>query len=391
MLNLKKLMTGVLFLLSLPLLFSSSVFSTYVSGVSTGPGDIASGLLPLTFSINRTKRINLLGEDEEKAHLSFWSSYGLYHTEEYRYFDDATGRPNSDWIGGESIKADYRYYFNPNASASLTLSQLLDDWTYSVSLSSRFSYPQERLDKNDPSYTGFYLSTYDENTARWKTKYSSKSDISAYPWLYGNRTNLTSYLTFSASRGIPDMKNLRSFNMSLTFEAGPKWLFNSISNDGITLSDYYRFAASASQSMLLKDEKQSTNLRWLRITLYHSNSFSYTFGKTVPQNKLGSFRLRGSLSDSFSISFAGPEIYSSENSVSFSFGYSSGFYFGGFENEQTGKIHGMAFSSTMSASFSLTLLSVLNFSYSVYYYLANGYTGTIGFRGSGEVSMSFNL
>lgn len=179
--------------------------------------------------------------------------------------------------------------------------------------------------------------------------------------------------------------------MSLSFEAGPWWLLNKVSNGGIVLSDYYRAAASCSQSMLLKDEEQSISLRWLRISISHSNSISYTFGRIVPQNKLNSFRLRGYISDSVSLSFSGPQMLDSGTSASMSLSYNNYLYFGGFQNEKSGKSRGMAYVSTLSSSFNLTVFGFLTFNYYITWNTADGYYSIDGLSGSGEVSMSFSL
>ena len=371
---------------------ADALFNKYISGVGTGPNRIAQGLLPLTFSVSKNGRIRILGEDDDKATVSFSMSYGLSQTEEYAYYDEATGRPTASWLSGNYvINASYRYYYNPTGTASLSLSQKLDDWTYSFSLSSRYSNPQERLDFSTSSTKSLTFSKYDSSSGEWSTRYADKDSVYAFPWIYGKRTDLTNYLSFSASRYINTFINLSSFYMSLSFEMGPSWLLNSISNDGVVLSDYYRVSAYTSQGMLLKEENQTTSLRWLRISLSHSDSFSYTFGSMVPQNKLGSYRLGGSLSDSISLSFAGPQMFSSDTSISMSFSYSNALYFGHFENVKDDLIFGMAYSSVLSGSFNVTLFGIVTFNYYLYYYFADGYSGTLGLRGSGEVGMSFNL
>ena len=274
---------------------------------------------------------------------------------------------------------------------SLSLSQKFDDWTYSVSVSSRYSSPQESLGGATGTGTNLVFSTYDSNNGKWTKKYTDKDAVYAYPWLYGERTNLTTWMRIGASRDISTVKNLSYLNISLSFEAGPWWLLNRVSNGGITLSDYYRIYASCSQSMLIKSEDQTISLRWLRISLSHSNSFSYTFGKIVPQNKLNSFRLRGYLTDSVSLGFSGPQILNSGTSVSVSISYDHSLYFGGFENEKSGKSRGLAYSSSLSTSFGLSVFNLVSFSYRLTWNIANGYSTPSGLYGSGEVTMSFNL
>lgn len=390
MINKKAVAAVVVMFISLAA-FPAPLFNESLSGTTNGINRLAGGLLPVSFSINKTSRLQILPEGDEKATLSFSSSYSLSDTYEYNYWDDASGTPSSSWTNsGETIKTTNRVYFNPVGSMSLSLSQKFDDWTYSLSLSSRYSNPQERLEAAAETGSDLVFSKLD-SSGSWTKKYTDMDAVYAYPWLYGDRTNLTAWFGLGASRSIYTIQNLSSFYMSLSFEAGPWWLLNKVSNGGIVLSDYYRVAASCSQSMLLKDEEQSISLRWLRISISHSNSISYTFGRIVPQNKLNSFRLRGYISDSVSLSFSGPQMLDSGTSASMSLSYNNYLYFGGFQNEKSGKSRGLAYVSTLSSSFNLSVFGFISFSYSLSWNTADGYYSIGGLYGSGEVSMSFSL
>lgn len=371
-------------------LSAASFFTRNLSGTANGAYRLAGGYLPVSFSVARSQRIRILPEGDEKATLSISSSYSLSNTGESFYFNKATGTPLTSWLNNGITDSDSSItYFNPTGSLSLSLSQKMDDWTYTVSLSSRYSLPQEDLRAASGTSSELSFSKYDGSS--WTKKYQDKEDVYAYPWLYGERTNLTSWITIGASRSIYTIKNLSSFSLSLSFRMGPWWMLNRISNDGITLSDYYRIGASCSQSMLLKDEKQSISLRWLRIYLSHSNSFSYTFGKTVPQNELNSFRLRGVLSDTVSLSLQGPEMYDGETAVSMNVNYSNALYFGGFENEKSAQSRGMAYVSSLSTSMNLKVFGFISFGYSIVWNIAGGYTSSSSLYASGEVSMSLSL
>ena len=387
----RKVAAALVLLLLCTAVSAAPLFNRSLSNTSNGINQLAGGYLPVSFQVNRSSRLQILPKGDEKATLSFSSSYSLSNTYEYNYWDDRTGTPTKSWTNsGEEISTQNRYYFNPAAYLSLSLSQKFDDWTYSVSVSSRYSSPQEYLTGATSTGTDLVFSKYD-STSGWTKKYTDKDAVYAYPWLYGERTNLTAWMGIGASRDISTVKNLSYLNVSLAFEAGPWWLLNRVSNGGITLSDYCSFSASCSQSMLIKSEDQTISLRWLRISLSHSNSFSYTFGKIVPQNKLNSFRLRGYLTDSVSVGFYGPQILNSGTSVGVSVSYNHSLYFGGFKNEKSGKSRGLAYSSNLSTSFSLSVFNLVSFSYSLTWYIAGGYTTSTGLRGSGEVNMSFNL
>ena len=180
-------------------------------------------------------------------------------------------------------------------------------------------------------------------------------------------------------------------SVALSFEAGPFWLLNNVSNGGITLSDYWRVSASSTQQIVLKNERQSINLRWLTITAQHSDSLSYTGGKISPQNKINPYRLRGVLSDTFSLNFSGPELYDSGTTISASLSYNNAIYFGGFQNERSGKDTGWAYSSNLSSSFNLRLFGFISFYYYTTFYIADGYNSSYSLRSGGEVSASFVL
>jgi len=370
----------VLILFSILPLYSSPLFNEAINGTQTGVKNIAGGYLPISFSIRKTAKLNIF-EDEEKSTLTFNSGYSLSESTEYASYDDETGHPRF------SINSSERSFFNPTATLSLSLSQSFDKWNYSITLNSRYSQIEERLSSSSGS--GFYLSEKNSE-GKWVNKYSDKDKIYSSPWFYGERTNLTNYITLSGSRTF-SVKGLDYMSVALNFEAGPFWLLNNVSNGGITLSDYWRVSASSTQQIVLKNERQSINLRWLTITAQHSDSLSYTGGKISPQNKINSFRLRGVLSDTFSLNFSGPELYDSGTTISASLSYNNSLYFGGFQNERSGKDRGWAYSSNLSSSFNLRLFGFISFYYYTTFYIADGYNGSYSLRSGGEVSASFVL
>lgn len=366
----KSLIVFLLFLF----LFSISadaLFNDSINSIQYGSSSLAGGYLPLSFTIRKNARLELL-EDEEKASLTLLMGYSLNNQEEYSNFDDATG--SSKYLGNEVDDSKPRSFFNPTGTLSISLSQSLDKWNYSLTLSSRYSQIEEKGSGRDFS----------------DSRYNDKEKIYASPWFYGERTNLTNYITATASRSYR-VQGLDYMNLSLSFEAGPSWLLNNISNGGITLSDYYRVTLSQSESVVLKNENQTINLRWLRIVASHSNSLSYTFGSISPQNKINSYRMRGVLSDSFYISFSGPELYTEDTTISSTISYNNYLYFGGVQNEKSGKESGYAYSSNLGLSFNLRVFGFISFNYSTTYYIASAFDENRGLRGSGEVAFSFVL
>ena len=368
------------------LLFSgSNSFNESISSTGTGL-NIGGGLFPISLSWIKSRNIQILDEDEYgKANLQFSFSSTLSNSSDYG-FDKKTGKPS--WVeGGISSPGNWNeYYFNPTANMSLSLSQKFEKWTVFGGFYTRYSQPMENLGISSRGnvYSGsFYFQNPDGSL-----KFGNKEEIAAYPWLYGERHNFTTWLSFTLSRSY-EVDGLDSMNVSMGVEMGPWWMLNSISN-GNRLSSYYRISGSATESVRIKDTRQSINLRWLNITASHSNSFSYTFGSVVPQNKINSYRLRGTLSDTLSISFAGPQLYDSSTSVSASFAFNNYLYFGSVEN-MSEKTYGLAFDSYVSVSGYLNFFGIVTFSLSGNRYLVRGFDGPSRWSTSGEVAMRFNF
>lgn len=364
-------------------LTAAPTFDTSLSGTKTGLNDLGEGFMPLSVSWTKKRDFRLI-EDEKynKARLQFSFSSSLSNDRDYGY-DKATGVPSWKESINDPEKNHYSSYFNPTGMISSSLSQKFEHWTVSGTLNTRYSHPMESLLLySSDSFNKPYFS--DGGVMR----FSDKKSIAAYPWLYGERQNFTLNLSFSLSRSY-EVKGLNSMNVSFGVELGPWWLLNFVSND-IRLSDYFRISASASESVTLKNDQQTIKLRWLVVTASHSNNFSYTFGKVVPKEKLGSYRLRGTLSDSFSISVQGPQLLDSSTAISGSFTFNNSFHFGTVENATT-TIWGYSFDSYFSLSGTLNLFGIMNFSLSGTKHLVQGLGSNYGWSTSGEVSMSFNF
>lgn len=361
-------------------IFAEPLFSFSPGTVGTAPMNLADGMLPISFEVQKRGKVSLI-EGEAKANISLTFDYSLSYTTEYNQYDLENGTPY--W---KASIASYgtREYFNPTANISFSLSQQIDMLSYSFSIYSRFSYPQERLENaSNPNYFTFVDSSGNK-------KYLDKDKVYAYPWYYGERTNLTNYITLSFTKNYI-IDGFDSFYISVSGELGPKWLLNNISNGGITLSDYYRLSSTIYQYKKLMDKKQQSNLRWLQIGFYHYNTLSYTFGDISPQNKINSYRMRGYLSDTTTLQINGPQVIDSGTTITFSCSLYNTLYFGGVQNERTNKITGVAYSSRFASSFTLSLFGFMRFSYSTSYYILSAFDTTNGWRGSGEVAFSFVL
>ena len=374
----KRIIIGIILFISMAFVYGESTFTTSFTGTGEASEYLSGGLLPFTVSWTKNKSLQMLDEEEfEKAHLTLSFSSSLSNVQDWNgRYDIATGA-----IGGNDPFYGKKY-FNPTASISMSLSQKFEFWTINGSFSTRYSHPMESLTFSNQD-------KWEEDDLLFGDKYCDKESVAAYPWFYGDRNNFTANMGVSFSRNYI-VKGLDSMNVSLGFEMGPWWMLNSISN-GNRLSDYYRISGSASQSVRLKNTEQSIQLRWISISASHSNSFSYTFGSIVPQHKIGSYRLRGSLSDTFSISVSGPQLYDSSTTISGSASLVNVLYFGSTENARD-KIYRASYDSYISLWGNMTLFGIVSFSFSGTRYLTRGLSGG-GNEWSvvGEVSMSFNL
>ena len=374
----KRIIIGIILFISMAFVYGESTFTTSFTGTGEASEYLSGGLLPFTVSWTKNKSLQMLDEEEfEKAHLTLSFSSSLSNVQDWNgKYDIATGAigVNDPFYG--------KKYFNPTASISMFLSQKFEYWTINGSFSTRYSHPMESLTLSNQKDLG-------EVSLVFGNDYWDKDAIASYPWFYGERNNFTANMGVSFSRNYI-VKGLDSMNVSLGFEMGPWWMLNSISN-GNRLSDYYRVSGSASQSVRLKNTEQSIQLRWISISASHSNSFSYTFGSIVPQHKIGSYRLRGSLSDTFSISVSGPQLYDSSTTISGSASLVNVLYFGSTENARD-KIYRASYDSYISLWGNMTLFGIVSFSFSGTRYLTRGLSGG-GNEWSvvGEVSMSFNL
>ena len=374
----KRIIIGIILFISMAFVYGESTFTTSFTGTGEASEYLSGGLLPFTVSWTKNKSLQMLDEEEfEKAHLTLSFSSSLSNVQDWNgRYDIATGA-----IGGNDPFYGKKY-FNPTASISMSLSQKFEFWTINGSFSTRYSHPMESLTFSNQD-------KWKEDDLLFGDKYWNQESVAAYPWFYGERNNFTANLGVSFSRNYI-VKGLDSMNVSLGFEMGPWWMLNSISN-GNRLSDYYRVSGSASQSVRLKNTEQSIQLRWISISASHSNSFSYTFGSIVPQHKIGSYRLRGSLSDTFSISVSGPQLYDSSTTISGSASLVNVLYFGSTENARD-KIYRASYDSYISLWGNMTLFGIVSFSFSGTRYLTSGLSGGNNYWSVvGEVSMSFNL
>lgn len=364
---------------------AEDTFKESLNSTTIGVGNIGEGIFPFSLSWLKTKDITILSEEEyDKAHLQFSFSSSMSTDRDYGY-DKSTGTPS--WLKNTvSVWEDnsYRYYFKPSASISASLSQKFEYWTVKGGISTKYSHLMENLISGVPGSNDYLYFVNNDGSL----KFNDKDAIAAYPWLYGKRNNFTANVSITLSRPYI-VEGLDGMNVSIGFEMGPWWLLNSISN-GNRLSDYYKISGTASESVRIKDIQQSINIRWLNITASHSNTLSYTFGKVVPKEKLNSNRLKGVLSDTLSISFAGPQLYDSSTSVSASISLNNYLYFGQIANMKNSGFY-YSYESNISLSGYLNLFGIVSFSVSGTRYLSPGLSTSNLWVASGEVYMSFNF
>lgn len=363
---------------------ATDTFNETINSIGTGIYGVGRGMFPFTLSWSKYRDFNLLDEEEyDKARLQFSFAPSITQVVDYGY-GFSSGKPY--WLG-ENNYPSYYYYYYPSASITASLSQKLEKWTFKTTLSSKYAHPTENLTLSNGDSDRNYYSWYFLNSDG-SLKYGDKDAISAFPWFYGERNILTNNIAFTASRTY-EVEGLNSMSVSMGFEMGPWWMLNNVSN-GNRLSDYYKVSMSAGESIMLKDTKQSTNLRWIYISASHSTSLSYTFGSVVPREKLNNYRLKGVLSDSLSLSVSGPQLYDSSTSISGSITLSNYLYFGQVAYMKDSGFY-LSYDSTISLSGYLNLFGILNFSIYGSRYIVRGLDDSTLWSTSAEVYMSFNF
>ena len=381
----KRLLTTILLLLLLPILVfaDSFTFSTSIDGVSGGANGFGWGLFPLGTSFSHAKSFSLLGDNFAKAEFNVSTSFSFSTNSIPSGYSFDEGVPSWSMTVAEREAKGASYvrgsYFNPKANLYLYLQQgfgtnpvsksgplvnIRIDWNtnYSMALEGNPFVPSIK-----------YLSFVNEYGTP-KAPFGPDTKLPSMPWLQDNRINinnnlaLSTYWYFNKWTGTDAVDGAYA---ELSFEAGPSWLANTISPKGIN-SNYWKAYAYLYEKLTLFSVKQDNGMNWATMYVGHSNSYTYTGGDVVPENKMPGDRLRHSLNDRVWLHFAGPQFIAGDCYTYIELGILNTIYWGNVVNEVSQSTHAVELKSSFSGLFHLRLFGFIRFDYSFGYVFNRG-------------------
>lgn len=365
----------------LPCFADSLSLNTSINSISYGISDFGWGLFPIgtNFDYNKgfhpfksltngaTFYVGLLFEASTR-----WDNSGSPYISQYDY---KTGKPYwSDGPTENTINAGYSrivsqletylqqgFGINP-VQGSGALVNLRLTWV------SRFANSAESLQLVDKGPDDAIFN---------KPPFSTNEELVAYPWLEGGRQLWNNHLAFSSywyfRESTTRTDNYDGAYMTTVFEYGPWWLGNNLFPDNVT-SDFFRAYWSLEEKLTVFSIEQDNGWNWFNLELGHSNSISYTWGDVIPEHKINRDRLRGILSDAVYLKVTGPQFIATDCYPYIQLTINNNLYFGGVQNEITGKIRGIELRSSFDAEFHLRLFGFLHFRYRFHYYFINGFS-----------------
>ena len=397
-------LTFLIISLAMPLMaiFNSESYSLEadISGVSTGVKGFGWELFPLGTKFGFEKDFEMLkGEHEAEFKIEFEFTFNNRElSEDYDYL---TGRPrwalrpgetgnffgpdewmnDTDWNDKDGERS--LAYFNPRASINLYLEQgfwenPLDEggtlFDIKLGLNSRFAMSLEEVSYSLRGHGGLDSPVFVNADGDRRKPFDS--ELPAYPWLNGSRNVLTNYiyldLSLNMDRDTPtDAEAEEGLGVDFLFEAGPHWLLNNMTPEGIQ-SDYYRMELYAEQKMELFAVYQDNGWNWLNMYIGHSNTLRYTFGSVVPENKLPTDRLRGVFQDRIWIHFNGPQFMAGDCFTFIELNLYNTLLFGSVVNEGSGRTNAVELQSSFSTKFQLRLFGFIRLEYQLGYDFIRG-------------------
>ena len=368
----------------LPVVADSFSLNTEVSSVSMGPNDFGFGLAPLGTNFVYYDSFQLSKKLQYNTGFSTRLIFAAPNNLNYSGYNYKTGTPK--WINRYvDIKNIYDYwlygyYFNPEASVNISLSQgfftnpvaksgpLLN---LSIYWNTQFSMALEPIDTNKGNWNPMFI---DAATGKHREPFGPGSTIPAYPWLQDTRETLVNYIGLSASLSFLKSRGFGVSDgayLSASFEYGPKWLGNQISMDKPT-SDFYYFTSYVAQYLTLYTKQQDNGLNWLSIQLHHANILSHTGGNIVPYHKLPSDRLENMFYDSLTLEIFGPQFIARDCYTDITLGFYNYCLFGNVVNEASRDTFASEWWSNLGLTFHMRLFGFMHFSYNISYSLYSG-------------------
>ena len=387
----RRLLGIIIILISLPFALGaeSFTFDAYIDAVSGGINGFGLGLFPLGTTFGFEKHMEMI-PSERDAELQIELSFAFNNRTLSSDYDYLTGRPR--WVLSNDELPDYDFftsswhslsYFNPRSSIDIYLDQGFMDnplnpkgslFNVRIGYNARYAMSLEEVVYSLSDHGGLSspLFVYPDGTPR-----EPFDDVlPAYPWLNGSRNVFTDYLYFQLSlnmdRDTPtDSEPEEGLGVDLLLEAGPSWLFNNLTPEGVQ-SDYYRISLYAEEKMEIFSIQQDNGWNWMNMYLGHSDRIEYLFGSVIPENKLPLDRLRGSLTDRVWLHFSGPQFMAGDCYTSIELNLYNRLLFGRVANEIDNRTHAVELQSSFSATFQLRLFGFIRLEYQVGYDFIRG-------------------
>ena len=262
----------IILLLPFSLNAESSSLEAYIEAVSGGVKGFGLGLFPLGTTFGFEKHFEMVpGENmaEFQAELSFAFNTASLSAD----YDYLTGRPR--WALRHDELSSYHFfgsgdwnregertlsYFNPRSSIDLYLDQgfwdnpLFDGgslFNIRVGFNARYAMSLEEVSFSLPGHGGLSAPVFVHSDGSLRSPFDSA--LPAYPWLNGSRSVFTDYLylllSLNMDRDTPtDAEAEEGIGIDLLLEAGPQWLFNNLTPEGVQ-SDYFLVSLYAEEKM----------------------------------------------------------------------------------------------------------------------------------------------
>lgn len=372
---------ALLLCLVLPAFSDSLSWDTEIDGVSQGVDSFGWDLMPVGVSFSYDTDFRVL-PFKRKSSADFDISVAFSDTSISDNYEWDTGTPR--WYVREAEAEDMEFlsgdYFYPRADLEVSVGQGF--W-------SNPNYPKEALFKISLGYYARYQMATEELHLSWNKSsytplfvdwsgnyvYPFGDYLDSFPWLSGDRRIFTDsvYLKFQLQmdRDTPkDVEAEHGFYAYLTFDYGPKWLFNDITNG--TQSDYFRIRFYAEEKMELYTILQDNGWNWTNMYLGHSDTLNYTWGEVSPSYKLNTDRLRGYLTDRIWLHFSGPQFMTPDFYPYIELNLENKLSFGHVQNEKSQSTKAVELQSSVYAVFQLQLFGFIKLEYQLGYDFIRG-------------------
>lgn len=376
----------------LPIAADSYSLDAFISGVSNGVKGFGLGLFPLGTTFGFEKYIQLF-EGESKAEFQIELAFAFNNRTLDSNYDYLTGRPvwamsseerrNASVFGNEAWGDRSLSYFNPRSDIDIYLDQgfwknpLYDEGTLfniKVGLNARYAMSLEEVSYSLPGHGGLSSPVFVYGNGGVRATFDAP--LPAYPWLSGSRNVYTDYLYLQLSlnmdRDTPtDAEPEEGLSVDFLLEYGPWWLLNNITPEGIQ-SDFVRAVLYSEQKMEIFSVMQDNGWYWVNMYVGHSDNLSYVWGSAIPENKLTTDRLRGTLQDRVWVHFTGPQFMAGDCYTNIELNLYNTLMFGGVANEMDGRTRAVELQTVFTARFQLKLFGFIRVEYQVGYDFIQG-------------------